>query len=287
MRIRYEEKVFEGYFNIELANLSKVYYPLGQFQEGSIGTDAVALTRNRHFWRRLGHPYFFRMKYSGLDFREIAAEMEDFLGKEVANIPDIKTNLLFQYKRSEYIVSARAAEWTHWKSPYFRYDIYPEQQSLLEHLHSKFQQSALILYAAPALQDVNELVDYHCNRKIISHTNFRPAADLSGHARNTFKVAGTHSVACSEPVRHEYFDLLAELRERKAGEQPAFESIVALAKGFSEVIRQTSLAKPFATLVEQYGLSENEQSMPLLSAHITMAVVKDLTGIQWLISTSS
>ena len=91
--------------------------------------------------------------------------MEIFLGKEIANIPDIRANIFFQYKRSEYLVTSQASEWAHWMRPYFRYDIYPEQQALLEHLNSKFQQSVLILYAAPALQDVNELVDYHCNQK--------------------------------------------------------------------------------------------------------------------------
>lgn len=287
MRIRYEEKTFESYFNVELADSSDVYFPLGQVQEGSIGADAVALTKNRRLWRLLGHPYWFHPNYRGLPFRDIAEEMERFLGKEIANIPEIRTNIFFQYKRSECLVSSQASEWAHWMCPYFRYDIYPEQQALLEHLNSKFQQSVLILYAAPALQDVNELVDYHCNRKIISNTNFRPAADLAGHARNTFTNAGTHSWACSEPVRHEYFDLLGNLREQRSFNQTNSESIVSLSKGVGEVLLDSPLAKAFSTLVERYDISQFERQTPLLNAHIVMKAFRELTGIQWVASTSS
>jgi len=287
MRIRYEEKTFEGYFNIELANCADVYFPLGQVQEGSIGADAVALTRNRWLWRRLGHPYWFRLKYQGLPFREIAEEMECFLEKEIGNIPDIKVNVFFQYKRSEYLTSTQASEWAHWLRPYFRYDICREQQALLEHLNSKFQKSVLILYAAPALQDVNELVDYHCNRKIVAHTNFRPATDLAGHGKNTFAEAGTHSWACSEPVRHEYFDLLGNLREQRSPDQKNSESIIALSKGVSEVLLESSLAQAFLALVEQYGISQIERSLPLLNAHFVMAAFREITGVQWVASVSS
>lgn len=286
MRIRYEEKTFEGYFNVELANSSDVYFPLGQVQEGNIGADAVALTQNRWLWRQVGHPYWLHPKFRGLPFREIAEEMEMFLGKEIANIPNIRANIFFQYKRTEYLVTSHASEWSHWMRPYFRYEIYPDQQALLEHLNSKFQQSVLILYAAPALQDVNELVDYHCNRKIIANTNFRPAADLTGHAKNTFINAGTHSWACSEPVRHEHFDLLRNLREQRSFNQSNTESIVFLAKGVGEVLLDSPLAKTFSALIEQYGISQFERKTPLLNAHIVMAAFRELTGIQWVVSTS-
>lgn len=287
MRIQYEEKTFEGYFNVELANSSDIYFPIGQVQEGSIGADAVALTRNRWLWRRLGYPYWLHPKYRGLPFREIAEEMEIFLEKEIANIPDISANIFFQYKRSEYLVTSQASEWAHWMRSYFRYDIYPRQQALLEHLNTKFQKSVLILYAAPAVKGVNELVDYYCNRKIISNTNFRPAADLTGHARNTFIDAGTHSWACSEPIRHEHFDLLENLREQRSFNQTNSESIVSLSKGVGEVLLDSPLGKAFSALVERYEILQFERPIPLLNAHIVMAAFRELTGIQWVAYTPS
>jgi len=210
--------------------------------------------------------------------------MEQHLNEEIQNVPAIKSNVLFQYKRSNYLTLSTASEWSFWGRPYFRYDIYPEQQTILEHLHVKFGKSVLILYAAPALHDVNELVDYHINRKIIDNTNFRPAVDLTGHGRNTFADAGTHSIACSDPVRYERFDILEALLERRLTDQNNFESIVSLSKGVRETLLESPLHRTFSALAERYEIPESVASAPVLNAHIIMATLRELTGIQWVVS---
>lgn len=213
MQPKYQEKTFESYFNTELDRRTSIYFPFGQVQEGGIGADASGYSRNRWLWRHLGYPYFFRVPFEGADLREVANEMERHLGQEIKNIPRMRINLLFQYKRPEFIISKLGSEWLHWNQKYFRYDIYQEQQELLEHIVSKFGGKALVLYASPALENVNDLVDAKQRRCLIENTNFRPAADLRGHHRNTYIKAGTHSIACSEPERLEQFDLLAHLEQ--------------------------------------------------------------------------
>jgi hypothetical protein len=88
----YEEKTFENYFNAELDRRSKIYFPLGQVQEGSLGFDSSSFSRNRSFWRRLGHPFWLFPNFAGIDLREIADEMERFLQRTIKDIPNIKAN---------------------------------------------------------------------------------------------------------------------------------------------------------------------------------------------------
>lgn len=287
MRAQYEEKTFESYFNSELSSRKIFYFPPGQVQEGSMGADTVAFTKSRSLWRRLGYPYWFNLPFQGAPYREMAEEMERHLSREIADVPDIKGNIFFQYKRSEYMMKASAEEWKHWNKPYFRYEIYPEQQALLEHLHSKFSKRVLILYAAPAIQDVSELVDLHVRQQLISRTNFRPAYELAGHKRNTFVNPGAHSWACSEPVRLDPFsfeDTLNGFRQVKADKQ---SMITKLAKDVEDVLLETSFAQPFELLRSRYGLENLESVAPLLKAYVTMSAVRQVTGLQWVVTHAS
>jgi hypothetical protein len=194
MRATFEEKTYENYFNSELARQTDIYFPLGQVQEGNLGFDSSALSSNIRLWRRLGHPFWFFPPYAGIDLREIADEMEHFLGMTLDNIPSIKTNLLFQYKKPTFITIALGSEWKHWNQPYYRYDIYKEQQDLLMHIDNKFRTEVFIVYASPALHDINDLVTAHLSRQIINISNFRKASELNTHHRNTYIQSGTFSI---------------------------------------------------------------------------------------------
>src|SRR5579859_2609005 len=211
MRSTFEEKSFENYFNNELDRNSDIYFPPGQVQEGNLGFDSSAFSRNRRLWRRLGYPFWYFPHFEGADLTEIAGEMERLLGEELDDIPSMKANLLFQYKRPEYISIPLGSEWIHWNQPYYRYDIYPEQQSLLMHIHTHFGAKILILYASPAIHEVNDLVKIHLKRELIDYSNFRKVSELNNHHRNTYIAAGLHSIACSQPKKLESINLLKEL----------------------------------------------------------------------------
>lgn len=286
MQPKYEEKTFESYFNSELDQRASIYFPFGQVQEGSIGADSAAQSECRWLWQKLGFPFRYSPSFLGVDLRAVADEMEQHLQHEIRNIPPIKANLLFQYKRPEVITTANGSEWSYWLQRYFRYEIYDEQQALLMHLHAKFGSQALILYASPALVDVNELVRSKLARTIIEDTNFCSVTALQGHHRNTYIKAGLHSVACSKPEQIQSTDLLATL-ERVRDSQSGTSNLETI-RFFSKVVRdvaaedqylgqsyQASL-QPFTTI----GLEQHE----LLFSFISMKIFRELSGTQWLLS---
>ena len=281
---KYEEKTFESYFNNELDRRSRIYFPFGQVQEGSIGADSAAWSQNRWLWERLGYPFYYP-GIAGADLPLVAQEMEHYLKRRIQNIPAIKANLLFQYKRPEVITTANGAEWSHWKQRYFRYGIYAQQQKLLHHLDQTFGSKALILYASPALADVNELVKAKLSGKIIETTNFTRVAGLQGHHRNTYVRAGLHSIACSEPEELPALNLLATLEQLEDGQAElnvenvlAFTSSVRGAVEYDDQLGGSfrSLLRPF----QEQGIEEYN----LMFAHIAMSIVREITGVQWLIA---
>lgn len=286
MQPKYEEKTFESYFNTELDRRSSIYFPFGQVQEGGIGADAAGFSKSRWLWWRLGYKYFINMPFIGADLREIADEMERHLGHEIRNIPSIKSNLLFQYKRPEFITSKLGAEWSHWGQKYFRYDIYQEQQALLAHLTSKFGTKALVLYASPALEDVNDLVLAKMKGELMENTNFRRASELSGHHRNTYIRAGTHSYACSDPESIENFDLLALLeQQRPLEDESTSAAITSFANGVRvAVMESAAFGKAYQTLMQPYAEARLE-NYPYFLAIASMSAVRDITGIQWVLAT--
>ena len=288
MQPKYEEKTFESYFNTELDRRSSIYFPFGQVQEGGIGADAAGFSRSRWLWGRLGYNYFIRMPFVGADLREIADEMERHLGQEIKNIPSIKSNLLFQYKRPELITSKLGAEWPHWGQRYFRYNIYQEQHALLAHLATKFGTKALVLYASPALEDINDLVFAKMRGDLIENTNFRRASALTGHHRNSYIRAGTYSYACSDPESIENFDLLALLEQQRPFEaESTGTSVLSFADGVRAAVTESAtFAIAYQTLMQPYVEARLEmETYPYFLSIASMFAVRDITGIQWVLAT--
>lgn len=282
MQIEYEEKTFENYFNAALDKKDIFFFPPGQVQEGSLGADSIADMQSRKLWKQLGFTDFSNTPLAGLPLAAMAQEMEKYLGQKIKNIPSIQGNILFQFKRSQRMIHSNAEEWHHWSEPYFRYEIYPKQHTLLAQLHLKFSADVLILYAAPAIVSMDDLVQAHIDGKIISKTNFRPAHQLTKHKRNTFVKPGNHSVACSEPSRLESFDLETEARSLRAKVLDPQAALVEFASVVTSVLRRTSYRRSFDLLMNYYGFQSLAEA-PLVGAYLQMAVVRELTSIQWVI----
>jgi hypothetical protein len=284
----YEEKTFESYFNSELDRKSSIYFPPGQVQEGKLGFDAVSNTNNRGLWKRLGYPFWFFPKFAGINLREVADEMERYLSQQIENIPRIKANLLIQYKRPAFVRRSNGKEWGHWKKPYFRYDVTQSQQKLLAHLDNTFGSKALVIYAAPAVANIDDLVMLKKNNKIIENTNFCKSMLLQGHHRNTYVRAGLHSIACSDPVNVERLDLISELERMPSDvEIGSTKLIVEFSKQVQRVcFENTSVSAAFRILLDD-SKSDYLNEHPLLSAYRSMEIFRDITGIQWLVATAS
>lgn len=287
MSPKYEEKTYESYFNSELDKRSSVYFPFGQVQEGGIGADAAGFSKSRWLWRKLGYRFLlFPPPYRGVSLPDLAKEMESLLTHEIKCIPAIKVNLLFQYKRPSWMVGKSATEWSHWNQNYFRYDIDSNQQKLLTQIDSKFGEKVLVLYAAPAIVDVDELVKMQQQGKIIEATNFSRAAVLTGHHRNTYIGAGTHSIACSEPQRIEHLDLLNYLEKLRVNESMLTHDLILR---FATDVRTIGLGNrefgnAFRILLKPFE-EVNLTDFPIFFSMISMAIFRELSGLQWLIST--
>lgn len=283
MYVEFEEKTYESYFNSELDRRSSFYFPLGQVQEGIMGMDSTAYSRNRRLWRDLGYPYWIFPPFGGVDLKDVAQKMENFLRTTVMNIPPIKVNLLFQYKRPKYISSELGKEWTFWNQPYFRYEIYNKQHYLLEHLEQFLENRALVLYAAPAITKINDLVDLKNKRKIIENTNFKKVLELSGHHMNTYIKAGTFSQAFSEPEKIDNFNLLNFLEKQyKIKETSNLQFIIDFTESVISIFKESSRYEyAYESLINEYT---EVRQFQLLFSMIQMKLFRDLTGIQWLIN---
>jgi hypothetical protein len=283
MDARYEEKTFESYFNNELDKKASIYFPLGQVQEGVIGLDSAAHSSSWRLWRKLGYPFFLNPPFPGIDLQEIATEMELYLEREVKNIPPMKVNLLFQYKRPEFVTKPSGKEWHLWNRRYFRYDLYEEQHDLLIHIENTFGNDAIVLYAAPAIEDVNELVKIKKRNGIIDNSNFRRASELNGHHRNTYVKAGTYSIACSEPKRLDNLDFLKLI---KTAEGKQFGDNGELLMSFSKRMMNSLEISPNlnAAFIERLEDYKNLSKYKLFHALLSMSVLREITGIQWVIT---
>lgn len=286
MKATYEEKTYENYFNAELSNRSDIFFPCGQVQEGFLGFDSSADSRSRRLWRRLGFPFWFSPHFAGASLREIADEMEHILNIVIEDIPRLKSNILFQYKRPEYITINLGTEWGLWNRPYFRYDIYDKQQQLLNHIHTKFGDRVLIVYASPAILDVNDLVEKKIRRNIIEHSNFTKACDLNAHHRNTYISSGTYSIACSEPEEIKSIDIIKELAKvGEIGNSNDYKNnrdfIIDFRKEIEEIVNQNNYYKQSFQVLN--SLIDKVKSYELFYSFLIMNNFREITGSQWLV----
>lgn len=282
MKIDFEEKTYESYFNNELDSKSSVYFPPGQVLEGLLGFDAASNSNNRGLWRKFGFPFWFFPHFPGVSLLDIASELEQEMNHFINKIPNIKTNILLQYKRPEYITTANGKEWHHWKTEYYRYHVYAAQHEILSKIDQSFGDKALVLYASPAINSLTELVNLKKKRKIIDNSNFQRSSKLNNHSKNTYIRAGTHSIACSEPEKLENIDLISELqRIERTHDMENKQFILNTSKVISNNMESS---KEFSELMAEYT---EYKEFSLIYSFLTMKVFREITGVQWALSMQS
>jgi len=211
--------------------------------------------------------------------------MEHYLDVTLDNIPNIKTNLLFQYKKPSIITTSIGKEWKYWNEPYYRYDIYKDQQDLLMHIDNEFGTRVFIVYASPALYDINDLITAHLSRQIINISNFRKASELYNHHRNTYIKSGAFSIACSESEKIDNFDLITAINSINNDNYNKDESnqnnIINFSNKINSFLSENQFySMAFEKLNEQYVKIEDYK---LFHSHLVMRNFRDLTGAQWLL----
>jgi len=285
MQAEFNEKAYENYFNDELNRYASFYYPIGQVEEGKLGFDCYAyIDEYKELWSILNKPFS-----DGVEFRKIANKMEENISNMVNDFRyELKLNLLFQYKRPEYLISNKYKEWKNWRKPCFRYIIQHKQQHLLMKINKYFGDNVLIIYAAPAFYTNKELFIAKNEEQIIFLSNFCEASTLDGHAKNTYVKEGTHSIACSKPKTIANFDLKNAIDSKSYTEitmddklrKKNKDFIIKFGKGFFSVIKENRYFSQLSTHLLQYQYLAKYE---LLYSHIVLNEIRKSTGLQWLI----
>ena len=290
MNLTFEEKTYEDYFNTELSQRSKIYFPLGQVQEGRLGFDSSANSVDTELWGWLGYPNVASTQYNGVSLRKVAQKMERILSRKINNMPQMKLNLLFQYKRPVYITRASGNEWSHWKKPYYRYVVNQKQQDILMQIHTAFGNDVLVTYAAPALSNVNDLVDAHINGKIIEKSNFTKAYELDSHNHNTYIQSGTHSIACSKPQEIENFNLIEAINSYPLTNQNGTikenkEFITSFGKRLIALMEDNMDNRNWISesLIRLNEIYYEFREFELLYSLLLMKNFRQLSGVRWLV----
>ena len=311
MKVYYEEKTYEIFFDIELnKNFDCIFFPPGQALEGFLGFDAAVHSLNQRLWEILQHtPHD-----EGCDLKDIASEVlpmnENFaemLNRDIEEylkkIPTMTANLLFQYKKPEYITRSNGNEWDDWvdefivsededgpilcENPlYYRYEIDSDQQALLSAICRYCNDTVYVLYAAPAIQKLKELIDAFQAGEIISSSNFTRASDLDGYKKVTYIESGIYSQRHNSPPQKIDNIILKEKIDHLSQSEPTRQDngkfISNFATSISTVIgKNEDLSLSFRQLMKKFDFAKGKYD--LLYSFLIMANFHILTGIKWLV----
>jgi hypothetical protein len=260
MRVGYEEKSFEIYFNIDLEKMGGICFPFGQVQEGIVGADAAAMVHRKELITLLGMiPTAIKF---GENITEICKAAEDFANKYInGDLPSMCANILFQYKRPTFVSNSRGTESAVWSSnPYYRYRIDTPKHQLerLLNIYSMYGGNCDIVYAAPAIKTANELYETHNNHRLIENTNYVLVDKLRGHSKYTYNSPGSHGIAFSDPEKIEspnINELIGSIRERRTDTEqyPHNERNVQLVTDLADCLRQAFVLQPLQNLRTNYS----------------------------------
>lgn len=273
---------------------NKEMYAPGQVQESLLGFDGIFYQDEKFLlWPLFNRIPIFSMPslINGVWAPDIEERLFSGLEREVGILPKMRINLIFQYKRPEYMTGHKANEWNYWNEPYYRYLIDEEQLNILINIQEICDKSALVLYAAPALCNLDELFNSHISSTILENTNFKEAISLLNHTRNTFVKSGLFSKAFSEPQEIPNFDFISFLNETGKVESHNFsyneknymhnkELIMKVAQTVDNISRESYLSKHYNYWIKQS--QKYEHKYPCYYYITVMYIFRLLTGIQWI-----
>lgn len=228
----FEEKQYEAAANMELTLYHPGVFASGQVLEGVVGYDVAAnQPQNAPIWQLIGvnAPPGLQLvpnHWNGQRTRPKAAEL-----------PSTFVSLIIQYKRPQYLNTSRAAQWHHWKTPYFRFEVSnyapTHQHDTLMDLEATLSPNAVVQYACPAFLTLASLETHQLNRTILASTNFVEPSGIGGHSVWTYTNAGTIGYANpeGEEVKGRSFKQVWTLVERKGKKENLLQHLRRLAEG--------------------------------------------------------
>ena len=177
MKAGFEEKQYESAANIELAfgNSRNFVHSSGQVFEAIVGYDAIAHADSEHvIWQILALP-----RPPGV--RLVPELWKGGQSPRAASLPSHPVNLFLQYKRPEWMYGHRAAQWSYWRSSFYRFTLEQRQQEVLLRLEANLSSDAIVRYASPAFSDLSELEARQLAGEILNGSGFVAPSSLQGH----------------------------------------------------------------------------------------------------------
>lgn len=202
MHAKFEEKSYEQHLTSELVHSPRLFFSPGQVLESIVGFDVALRTSNPIFWKLFPSmcPWWQRMFFMHPPGTHLKHEWWQELEGEIERFPKFKFNCFIQAKRPSRMVRSDAAEYSVWEKPYFRYDMFSNQQQALESLAQKTSGKAIVVYACPAFHTSKELWAAIDAGQLVKQSNFCEVAKLNGHSRYSFISPGNFGIAHSEPT---------------------------------------------------------------------------------------
>lgn len=279
----FEEKTYENFFGSEVVRLVRDHFSPGQIDESTLGFDGSFFIpffcRNIHFSRLfprwLGR--FPGIILSDLDY------ITDVIDRD---LPQHRLNLFVQYKRPEYVLGHRAAEWNCWQRPYFRYALTDHQQKALERLEQESNGRAAVVYASPAFWKSSELYERARFRRVVADSNIAQVSAMTGHSKFTYTNSGAAGIAHSEPEQVNGLSLQEILNRGLKNEKlPLTAHIIATSKAIQSVFENDDIGMQLlesAKAAELYnsGLDEESLSEQFVKALATIAAFTNVTNVQ-------
>jgi hypothetical protein len=191
----FEEKEFETPLYSQLQQTDLVWSP-GQVLEGHVGFDYAALCFDPRIWEMHG----VEMPFDGLLLEGLYIDWKRRRARAPRALPNFKLNLFIQAKRPDHIKRvAKRLKHNGIAGPYWRINIYAEQQQMLDSLAAQTHGRGLVCYAAPAFHRLTQLYSHITSSSIVENSTFPEASLLSGHARWNYDRPGNVGVANIEP----------------------------------------------------------------------------------------
>jgi len=196
MNSEFEEKDYEAPLYGELRFGSHRIATPGQVFEGKFGIDAAIEALNPLFWDMFG--------YYDIPEGVILDDLRwGFVWKRLGKkrkLPNFSTNLLVQAKRPQVLKRSRADLSRYGvTAKYWRFEITPHQQLLLERLSHKIRTRALVVYASAAFDTLDDLYDFTEKQEVVDNSSFVKVEKMTNHSKWNYNRPGTFGVATSEP----------------------------------------------------------------------------------------
>lgn len=283
MIAEFEEKSYEIAANGELRLSTTDMFAPGQVAEGILGIDLAATPPAANpLWGMIngGTP-------PGLLLTPNLWATAGQLPPDV-RLPSFIVSLLLQYKRPEHMVRASAAQFGHWRRPYFRFGVDPRQQGILFRLESKLVGNALIRYAAPAFHTFTELELTLRNQKVLTGTGFVSPNSLAGHEVWTY--TGPGDVGWANPDGdHAPFASWSEVREAmdlRQSKRTVLQHLRHLASAVSQTMGLENVAPPKDLRVKDREIVDPDLKQGFADL-VTVGAMTGRFGMSWWISVRS